>query len=85
MYSQVDKVDSITISENPNFNIPFRVMQSKQFMQSIIALSYDYARSLLFYSDIQRGTIDAIHFNDTGHHVIVERMYIILFIFDLLS
>lgn len=75
MYSRVDKIDSITILENTNFNTPFRVMQSKQFMQNIIALSYDYTRSLLFYSDIQRGTIDAIHFNDTGHRVIVERMY----------
>lgn len=73
MYSRVDKIDSITISENPNFNTPFRVMQSKQYMQNIIALSYDYSRSLLFYSDIQRGTIDAIHFNDSGHHIIVER------------
>lgn len=78
MYSQVDKIDSITISENPNFNTPFRVMQSKQYMQNIIALSYDYSRSLLFYSDIQRGTIDAIHFNDSGHRTIVDRMYIIL-------
>jgi len=75
MYSRLDTIDSITILENPNLNTPFRVMQSKQFMQNVIALSYDYARSLLFYSDIQRGTIDAIYFNDTGHRVIVERMY----------
>lgn len=73
MYSQVHTIDSITISENQNFNTPFRVMESKQFMQNVIALSYDYARSLLFYSDIQRGTIDAIHFNNTGHRVLVER------------
>jgi len=75
MYSRVDKIDSVTISENPNLNTPFRVMESKTFMQNIIALSYDYARSLLFYSDIQRGTIDAIHFNNTGHRVIAESMY----------
>lgn len=74
MYSRVDKVDSITITENSNLNTPFRVLQSKKFMQNIIALTFDYKRSLLFYSDIQRGTIDAIHFNDTGHRVIVERM-----------
>lgn len=75
MYSRVDKIDCITISENSNLNTPFRVMQSKTNMQNIIALSYDYSRSLLFYSDIQRGTIDAIHFNNTGHRIIVERMY----------
>lgn len=74
MYSRVDKIDSITISENHNLNIPFRVMQSKTFMQNIIALSYDFSRSLLFYSDIQRGSIDAIHFNDTGHRVIAQSM-----------
>lgn len=77
MYSGVDRVDSITISNNTNLNTPFRVLQSKQFMQNIIALSYDYERSLLFYSDIQRGTIDAINFNGTGHRVIAEGMYII--------
>lgn len=77
MYSGVDKIDGIIISNSTNLNIPFRVLQSKEFMQNIIALSYDYERSLLFYSDIQRGTIDAIHFNDTGHRVIAERKYII--------
>lgn len=76
MYSGVDKIDSITISNNTNINTPFRVLQSKEFMQNVIALSYDYERSLLFYSDIQRGTIDAIHFNGTGHRVIAESMYI---------
>jgi len=76
MYSRVDKIDSVIISENPNMNTPFKAMQSKTFMQNIIALSYDYSRSLLFYSDIQRGTIDAIHFNDTGHRVIAESMYL---------
>ncbi|XP_050433383.1 low-density lipoprotein receptor-related protein 1 isoform X2 [Adelges cooleyi] len=73
MYSRVKQIDSINVPENPFiFTTPFRVMQSKSFMQNIIALSFDYVRSLLFYSDIQRGTIDAIHFNDTGHRVIVE-------------
>jgi integrin beta 2 len=74
MYSRVDKIDSVAVSENPNLNTPFRVMESKTYMQNIIALSYDYAHSLLFYSDIQRGTIDAIHFNNTGHRVIAESM-----------
>lgn len=80
MYSRMDKIDSITISVNPNFNTPFSVIQSKQFMQNVIALSYDYARSLLFYSDIHRGTIDAIHFNNTGHRVIVECMFLLFLI-----
>jgi len=75
MYSRVDKIDSISITENSNFNTPFRVLESKKFMQNVIALSYDFARSLLFYSDIQRGSIDAVHFNDTGHRVIVDRKY----------
>jgi len=45
-------------------------------MQSIIELSYDYAHfSLLFYSAIQHGTIDAIHFNIIGHKVISDSRY----------
>ncbi|XP_050540895.1 low-density lipoprotein receptor-related protein 1 [Daktulosphaira vitifoliae] len=72
MYSEVNKIASINISENPNIITPFRVIESKLYVQNVIAVSFDYQRSLLFYSDIQRGTIDAIHFNDTGHRVIAE-------------
>lgn len=77
MYSRMDQIDSIPLTENPNFNSPFNVIQSKQFMQNVIALSYDYARSLLFYSDNHRGSIDAIYFNNTGHRVLIECMYIV--------
>lgn len=45
-------------------------------MRNAIALTYEYNSSLLFYSDIQRGTINMVHFNGTQHSVLVDRQYL---------
>ncbi|CAG2066512.1 unnamed protein product [Timema podura] len=55
-----------------NLNAPFPSIQSKEFMRNAIGLSFDYQRSKIFYSDIQRGSINQVFFNGTGHRVIVE-------------
>lgn len=43
-------------------------------MRNAISLAYEYAGSRLFYSDIQRGSINTVHFNGTGHRVLVEQV-----------
>lgn len=55
-----------------NLNAPFPSIQSKEYMRNSIALAYDYKRKLIFYSDIQRGSINSVHFNGTNHTVIIE-------------
>lgn len=45
----------------------------RTLMRNAIALAYEYNTSTLFYSDIQRGSINAVHFNGTNHHVLLER------------
>lgn len=44
-------------------------------MRNAIALAYEYSTSRLFYSDIQRGTINMVHFNGTGHATFLDREY----------
>ena len=56
-----------------NLNAPYPSIQSKEFMRNAIGLTFDYSRSTLFYSDIQRGGIHAVNFNGSHHRVVVER------------
>ncbi|KPJ14346.1 Low-density lipoprotein receptor-related protein 1 [Papilio machaon] len=43
-------------------------------MRNVIALAYEYSESRLFYSDIQRGSINTVHFNGSGHEVLLEQV-----------
>ncbi|CAH1393043.1 unnamed protein product [Nezara viridula] len=73
MYSKVIKIESIHITDANNANAPFPTIQDTNLMRNAIGLAYDYERKTLFYSDIQRGSINAVHFNGTNHRVIIER------------
>lgn len=46
---------------------------SRTLMRNAIALAYEYNTSTLFYSDIQRGSINSVHFNGSDHRVLFER------------
>lgn len=73
MYSRVGRIDSIHMTDKDNLNAPFPSIQNRELMRNAIGLSFDYKRSLLFYSDIQRGSINAVYFNGTNHTVLVDR------------
>ncbi|XP_034243195.1 prolow-density lipoprotein receptor-related protein 1 isoform X1 [Thrips palmi] len=73
LYSRVLRLDSIHMTNENNLNAPFPSIQSKEYMRNSIALAYDYKRKLIFYSDIQRGSINSVFFNGTNHTVIIER------------
>lgn len=55
-----------------NPNAPYPSISSSVHMRNVIGLSFDYLSQRLFYSDIQRGTINSVHFNGSDHVVIVE-------------
>ncbi|KAF4524352.1 hypothetical protein B566_EDAN007528 [Ephemera danica] len=74
MYSRVNRIDSIHMFDEFNLNAPFQNIQNKDLMRNAIGLTYDYARQTVFYSDIQRGSINSVHFNGSNHRVIVERL-----------
>jgi len=73
VYSRVVRIDSIHMFDEFNRNAPFPSIQSKDFMRNAIGLSFDYERKKIFYSDIQRGSINSVYFNGSGHTPIVER------------
>ncbi|KAL1115243.1 hypothetical protein AAG570_007274 [Ranatra chinensis] len=75
VYSRVMHIDSVHLTDATNLNAPFPSIQSKEFMRNAIGLAHDYATSTLFYSDINKGLINAVHFNGTGHRTLVEREY----------
>jgi len=70
------RIDSIHISDANNLNAPFPSIESKEFIRNVIGLAYDYQRRLIFYSDIQRGSINSVYFNGTRHKV--KRYYVYL-------
>lgn len=39
----------------------------------MIALAYEYDSSTVFYSDIQRASLNAVHFNGSDHRVLLPR------------
>ncbi|XP_052130857.1 prolow-density lipoprotein receptor-related protein 1 isoform X2 [Frankliniella occidentalis] len=73
LFSRVLRLDSIHMTNENDLNPPFPSIQSKEHMRNSIALAYDYKRKLIFYSDIQRGSINSVHFNGTNHTIIIER------------
>lgn len=72
MFSRVTRIDSIHMSDASVLNPPYASITNKEYMRNAIGLSFDYKRSRLFYSDIQRGSINTVYFNGTNHSVIVE-------------
>ncbi|XP_037511191.1 low-density lipoprotein receptor-related protein 1 [Rhipicephalus sanguineus] len=73
MFSRVRTIDSIHMMDETNLNAPFPSISSSEFMRNIIGLAFDYSERRIFYSDIQRGSINSVHFNGSGHTVLVQK------------
>ncbi|XP_035218425.1 low-density lipoprotein receptor-related protein 1-like isoform X2 [Stegodyphus dumicola] len=73
MFSRVLKIDSINMFDENNPNAPYPSISNKVHMRNVIGLSFDYEGKRLFYSDIQRGTINSVNFNGENHTVIIEK------------
>lgn len=73
MYSRIDNIDSVHITDAEDRNPPYRPIKSKVHILNTIGLSHDYSRSLLFYSDIQKSSINSVYFNGSDHRVLADR------------
>ncbi|KAF5306597.1 hypothetical protein FQR65_LT18530 [Abscondita terminalis] len=73
MYSRVVSIDSIHMTNSNIHNSPYPSIKNDTLMRNAIGLTFDYSESRLFYSDIQRGSINSVFFNGTGHTLIVDR------------
>ncbi|XP_076313100.1 LDL receptor protein 1 isoform X3 [Tachypleus tridentatus] len=73
LFSQVLKIESVHLFEEINLNAPYPTISDKKFMRNVIGLSFDYKLQKIFYSDIQKGSINSVFFNGTNHTVLVEK------------
>ncbi|KAB0803781.1 hypothetical protein PPYR_00751 [Photinus pyralis] len=73
MYSRVVSIDSIHMTNATIHNSPYPSIKNESFMRNAIGLTFDYNQRRLYYSDIQRGSINTVHFNGSGHAVLVAR------------
>ncbi|CAK1543699.1 unnamed protein product [Leptosia nina] len=73
MYARVSKIDSIHLQDENNLNSPYPPIENKTLMRNAIALAYEYETQTLLYSDIQRGSINSVHFNGSEHRVLLDK------------
>ncbi|XP_076445601.1 prolow-density lipoprotein receptor-related protein 1-like [Babylonia areolata] len=72
LFSKVTSIESILLSDNTtNLNSPKPPIKPPKSqaddMQNVIGLTYDYDSQQLFFSDIQRGNIYSVFFNNTNY------------------
>ncbi|CAL4168163.1 unnamed protein product, partial [Meganyctiphanes norvegica] len=72
MFSSITSIDTIHMFDSNNPNTPLKKITS-EYMKNAISLTYDYLEKRIFYSDIQRGSINIVYFNGSHHSVLAER------------
>ena len=75
MYSRVSRIESLQMddaSDDPN--APLAPIESEELLRDAIGLAFDYEGKLLFYSDIQRGAINAVAFDGTDHRTLLRNV-----------
>lgn len=73
IYSRVTSIDSIHMTDHQNMNGPVPRIRHPTLLRNTIALSQDYERHRIFYSDIQSSSINMVFFNGTNHTIIVNK------------
>ncbi|KAJ8961610.1 hypothetical protein NQ314_005912 [Rhamnusium bicolor] len=74
MYSRVISIDSIQMMTDKNLqNSPQPSIKNNTLLKNAIGLAFSYKHQRLFYSDIQKGSINAVYFNGSDHKTLVER------------
>ena len=74
LYSKVTGMESINLRDGNNPNAPYEPFQNQTHLRNVIGLSFDYNSKRIFFSDIQRGDIQFVHFDKTNYTTIVEGM-----------
>lgn len=73
VYSRVTSIDSIHMTDHLNMNGPLPPIRHPTMLRNTIAISQDYERRRIFYSDIHSSSINMVFFNGTNHTVIVNK------------
>ncbi|XP_014241482.1 low-density lipoprotein receptor-related protein 1 [Cimex lectularius] len=72
VFSLVNRIESLHMVGDPDHNSPIPPIKSTLMMRNTIGLAFDYETSTLFYSDIQKGIINAVFFNGTNQRTIAS-------------
>lgn len=72
MYSRVVSIDTVHISDAAVQDSPIKSIKNSTYLKNAIGLAFSYEMQAVFYSDIQRGSINSVLFNGSDHAVIVE-------------
>ena len=67
-------IESLHINHKENENPPFPIIYSEDIMRNAIGLAYSYKDKLIFYSDIQSGSINSVHFNGSSHQRLLTKL-----------
>jgi integrin beta 2 len=54
-------------------NDPYPPIINQERIRNAIGLAFDYKRNILFYSDVQLGTINSVFFNGSDYSVVAEK------------
>ncbi|KAF7273554.1 hypothetical protein GWI33_013751, partial [Rhynchophorus ferrugineus] len=74
VYSKIMSLDSIhLIGEKDLRNSPYPSIRNESRFKNAIGLTFSYKHQVLFFSDIQKGNIQAVHFNGTGYKTVVDK------------
>lgn len=72
MYSRVVSIDTVHINDASIQDPPIPSIKNGTHLRNAIGLAFSYEMRTVFYSDIQKGSINSVLFNGSGHAVIVE-------------
>ena len=70
-FSKVNGIEAVYMSNDTDPNPPREPIEDPTHMKNVIGLTMDYANQRYFFSDIQMGSIQSVHFNGTGFETIV--------------
>ena len=74
MYSRVSRIESLQMHNASDLNAPLAPIESEELLRDAIGLAFDYAGKRLFYSDIQRGSINSVAFDGTDHKTLLSNV-----------
>lgn len=72
MYSRVVSIDTVHIKDASIMDPPIPSIKNNSHLRNAIGLAFSYEMQTVFYSDIQRGSINSVLFNGSDHAIIVE-------------
>ena len=73
MYSKVSSLESIHIANESDKNPPIATIKSKDYMKNSVGLAYDYNAKIIYYSDLQKNTINQVGFDGKNHAILVNQ------------